>query len=387
MFEKRSFVINNCNIITPFSVIMKGSLEVLNGIISRVDESSINSNELPKIDADGFYVFPGIIDLHSDVIEKKIQPRPNAFFPYDIAIYELDKEMLSCGITTIFHSLSFAGMDTGPRSNLVVKEIIKSINTFSKKLCARTKIHARYEVTDYDALPIIEELVKAKEINLISLMDHTPGQGQFKELTSFKAFYGRSYCQAERELEILIDKRLKAKETLREESLIDLIKLCKYYDIPIASHDDDSVEKIKWLCEKGIRITEFPVNKEAIEEANKRKIFICLGAPNIIRGYSHVGNLSAREAIEQGFGDIICSDYSPYASFHSIFTLYEKEILPLNKAVNMVSLNPARAVGLEGITGSIEVGKCADLIIVDIGSTVPRIIKTFVCGKEVFSSC
>jgi alpha-D-ribose 1-methylphosphonate 5-triphosphate diphosphatase len=158
-------------------------------------------------------------------------------------------------------------------------------------------------------------------------------------------------------------------------------------NIPMASHDDDSEEKIRWLKEMNINISEFPVNVDAACAARQSGIHVCLGAPNVLRGNSHSKNLSARDAVSSGYGDILCSDYSSMTILHAVFTLHKHDILPLHEAVNMASINPAKAVGISDKTGSIEEGKEADLIMVDTGEEIPRIVKTFVAGREVFSTC
>jgi alpha-D-ribose 1-methylphosphonate 5-triphosphate diphosphatase len=158
-------------------------------------------------------------------------------------------------------------------------------------------------------------------------------------------------------------------------------------NIPMASHDDDSEEKIRWLKEMDINISEFPVNMDAACAARQSGIHVCLGAPNVLRGNSQAKNMSARDAIVSGYGDILCSDYSPMTILHSVFTIERLGILQLHEAVNMASIDPARAVGISDKTGSIEEGKEADLITVDICEEIPRIVKTFVAGREVFSTC
>ncbi len=155
----------------------------------------------------------------------------------------------------------------------------------------------------------------------------------------------------------------------------------------MAFHDDDNEEKIQWMKKKNINISEFPVNIETARIAKLNGLYVCLGVSNILRGSSQVKNLSAREAIASGYGDIICSDYSPMTILHAVFTISRLNILPLHLAVNLTSLNPARAVGMSNNTGSIEEGKDADLIMVDTSGEIPRIIKTFVAGREIFSTC
>lgn len=379
------FVIENASVVLPSGIIEGASVKIEGGIISKIREGSINSNT-KRINAQGRLLLPGFIDLHSDAIEKEIAPRPNTFFPVNIAIFELDKKLAACGITTIFHAIAFAEDELGVRSNKKAAEIIKEVNRLKSKMSVKTLVHARFEITMGEAIPYIEALLKEGNINLISLMDHTPGQGQFKEIALYKKYYGTVYRKSDAELTKIINRKLSAKKSVKS-NVNYVIALCKSMGVPIASHDDDSDKKIRWLKKMGIRISEFPVNMDTVRSATNNGLYVCLGAPNALRGSSQANNLSARDAIISGYGDIMCSDYSPMTILHAVFTLHKLDILPLHRAVNMVSINPARAVGISDNTGSIEEGKEADLVMVDTGDEVPRIVKTFVSGREVFSTC
>ena len=381
----KSFTVENASIVTPSGVLHGASLKVDDGFISTIREGAINSHG-KRVDAKSGYLLPGFIDLHSDAIEKEIEPRPNSYFPVNVAIYELDKKLAAAGVTTIFHALSFAEGEIGIRSNDMAAKIITEIARLSPKCAVKTMVHARFEITNAGAVPYLEELLTAGKIHLLSLMDHTPGQGQFREIAAFKNYYGRVYKKSDDELNKIIGRKMTAKE--RSKSDIEhLIELCKSFRVPLASHDDDSEEKIRWLDEMQIMISEFPVTMDALRAAQAHDIRVCLGSPNVLRGNSQAKNLSARDAIVAGFGDILCSDYSPMTMLHAVFALQELGILPLHRAVNMANINPATAVGLSGQTGSLEENKVADITVVDMSHEVPKIVKTFVAGREVYSAC
>lgn len=379
------FLIQNAQIVTPDGVLEGASVLVENGRIVTIHERSLSGAR--TIDARGSYLFPGFIDLHSDAIEKGIEPRPNTFFPVDIAVFELDKKIASCGITTMYHSLSFAELEVGLRSNSAASGIIKEINRFRHKLKVNTRIHARFEITDLGAVPFLEELIRDNQINLFSIMDHSPGQGQFRDILSFKNYFGPVYAKTDSEMDTIIERKLRAKEDDAPRSISHLIGLCRDHGIPVASHDDDSQEKVDWLKEMRIGMTEFPVTIDAVRAAHEHGISVCLGSPNVVRGRSHSTNLSARDAINSGFGDILCSDYSPMTILHAVSALERNGILPLHEAIKMVSLNPARAVGIADRTGSLEEGKDADMVLVDYSDHIPKVQKTFIGGREVFATC
>lgn len=377
--------ITNARVVTPEGVLESASVRVDDGRIAEIREGYMNGTR--QIDARGALLFPGFVDMHSDAIEKGIEPRPNTFFPVNIAVIELDKKIAACGITTMYHSLSFAEMEVGLRNNSAAAGIIREINLLRKKLKVNTRIHARFEITDTGAVPYLEALIRDGQVELFSIMDHSPGQGQFRDILAYKRYYGPVYAKSDSEMDGIIERKRKAKEQDTPGAIDHLVSVCRKHGISVASHDDDSREKIHWLKSLDIGVTEFPVNEEALSEAHDQGIQVCLGSPNVVRGKSQAANLSAREAISRGYGDILCSDYSPMTLLHAVFTLDRHGILPLHEAVRMVSLNPARAVGIDGVTGSIEEGKTADLVLVDDSDAVPRVIRTLVAGQEVYTTC
>jgi alpha-D-ribose 1-methylphosphonate 5-triphosphate diphosphatase len=380
-----SFVLNNARLVTPTGILEDASLRIENGKITDLGQDTLSG--MREVNVQGNYLFPGFVDMHSDAIEKGIEPRPNTFFPVDIAVLELDKKIASCGITTMYHSLSFAELEVGLRSNSTAAGIIRQISEFTARLKVHTKIHARFEITDMGAVPYLESLIQDELIHLFSFMDHSPGQGQFRDISSFKNYYGPVYGKSDTEMDGIIERKRRAREDGAPDVIKRLIGLCKERSISIASHDDDSREKIEWLKEMGVGMTEFPVNIEAVRAARDLGISVCLGSPNVVRGESQARNLSAREAISLGYGDILCSDYAPMTMLHAVLALERLDILPLHEAINMVSLNPARAVGIADRTGSLEVGKDADILIVDPSEGFPKILSTFVGGKEVYATC
>ncbi len=379
------FVIVNAQVVTPDGVKEHASLKVEDGKIAKIFEGSLKGKR--EIDAAGSYLFPGFIDIHSDAIEKGIEPRPNTFFPVDIAAYELDKKIAACGITTMYHSLSFAELEVGLRNNSTAAGIIREINALSHKLKVNTRIHARFEITDLGAVPFLKGLIEDRQISLFSFMDHSPGQGQFRDILAFKSYFGPVYAKTDAEMDHIIERKLLAKKNHAQANITELLGLCRQQQIAVASHDDDSREKIHWLKEMNIGMTEFPVNIETVRAAHEQGVSVILGSPNVLRGRSQAKNLSAREAIGAGFGDILCSDYAPMTLLHAVGTLTKLGILPIHEAIKMVSLNPAQAVGVAGETGSLSVGKAADMVLVDCSDNFPRVLRTFVAGREVFATC
>ena len=363
-----STAIENASIVTPDGVLENASLKIEDGTIASIGEG--RSDDCGRrIDARGMQVLPGFVDLHCDAIENEIEPRRSAHFPINVAIFELDRKVAACGVTTMYHSISFSRHDHPPRevrSKEMAGLIVREVNRLAPKLRVRTGIHARFEVTYPEAVPALERLLKDGKVQLFSVMNHTPGQGQMSDVADPGS-------------------RREAMGLLRAGYVGKLVDQCRALGIPVASHDDDTEEKLDAVEGMGISITEFPINMETARSATARGMHILLGAPNVVRGGSTGNNLNAREAIGAGYGDILCSDYVPMSIIHAIYAL-EKAGIPLHEAVNMASLNPAKAAGIAGFTGSIESGKSADLVIVDTSVEVPKIVRTFVEGREAYAT-
>ncbi len=380
-----AFRIVNARVVTPAAVLDDAVVEIEGGIIRAVSPSAGGAAR-PTVDARGRLLVPGFIDIHSDVIENAIQPRPGGRFPVDVALHELDKQLVACGVTTIYHCLCFLPSDENPpfRTAEMAQLLIGQIHELRGGFQARTRIHARYEVTNAEAVDTVEALVRGGRIDFFSLMDHTPGQGQFKEISHFRAYYAKARGLTEDHIDRVIAHRLAARSRLSWSGIERLAAACRARGIRMASHDDDSEAKVEAVSRLGISLSEFPVNREAARAARRRGLMISLGSPNVLRGASLTGNLSAREALREGLGDILCSDYAPMSLLHAALTLHDEGILDLPSAVRLISLNPARAAGIDGLTGSIEEGKAADLVLVDDRRRVPAVVRTYVGGREVF---
>jgi len=390
MYQFDNYIIENATIVLPDKVVTHGNIWINYGVIKEISSNFISGN-IPRYQANEEYLLPGFIDLHSDAIEKEIDPRPNTNFPYDMSLLEMDKKLAANGITTIFHGVAFAESDFIFRSNQNALDLTYSIKQVKPLLNVRTYVHCRFEITNLKAVDMIENLLNEQNINLLSFMDHTPGQGQYKDVTSWvveSPMAGRGQISLPNvdELNRLLQQRTMVQDEVAEK-VDHLIQVCHQNNVIIASHDDDQTERIEWLSKNLISIAEFPMNMDTIQKAKEMNIFTCIGAPNVFRGKSRNGNLNGREAIKNGYGDILCSDYAPSTLLYSVFFLHENQIVSLVDAVKMVTLNPAKAVGLNDTIGSIEIGKKADFVLINTEQSIPRIHKTFVRGKEIFSTC
>jgi len=383
-------LITGANLVLP-DTMLRGDLLIkdhqIEQIISERQGYIETGNDLQVIKAEGMYLLPGMIDLHSDAIEKEIAPRSQAYFPINSSFYELEKKVVASGITTIYHSLSLGGeTNIGVRNDATVVEIIENINRNSSfRSMINNLVHLRYEVSHLTGLEIVRKMLKQRKMQLLSFMDHTPGQGQFAVLGSYEEYMMRNYGLTEEEVLSIVKKVKSRQKQVDVVALKKIADLAKQQGITLASHDDDTEDKINVMRNLGVTVSEFPINLETAQYAKSRGFHVVVGAPNVVRGGSHSNNLKALDAIKAGVADILCSDYYPPAMSAAVFRLAE-EGMDLPSAVRMVSLNPAKALGLDQQYGSIEVGKQADLVLVELYQGHPFIRKTLVGGKVVYQT-
>lgn len=334
------------------------------------------------IRADEAWVLPGLVDLHCDAIEKEIEPRPNALFPMEMAFLQFERKLALHGITTMFHSLSL-GVGLSLRGENVTAEAIRLIARMSReRAMIRHRVHLRYEISHLSGLPLAERFVRDGLIHYLSYMDHAPGIGQYKRPGAFQNYVMKNQGVNAQEVERIVEELEQRRARIDRRALHALAEEARGTGIALASHDDDSREQVDRSAALGATVIEFPLNLETAVYARERGLHVCVGAPNIVRGGSHDGNLSALDAIRAGAADIVCSDYHPASMLQAIFALEEHGV-PLAQAAAMAALQPARALGLDGELGSLEPGKRADLLIVRKRSGCPIAVCTVVGGAVV----
>jgi alpha-D-ribose 1-methylphosphonate 5-triphosphate diphosphatase len=328
----------------------------------------------------GAYLLPGLVDIHCDAVEKAIMPRPNIFFPIELACRDLERQLAATGITTMFHSISFSDGE-GVRSNELAATIARYIAGMElEPHLIRNRVHLRYEVTNIGGLALMEELISEGVGALFSFMDHTPGQGQYREVEQYVSYARKTYWLDGNQCAQLVEQKIRDRHNVKQEQLRRLAESAILQGIPLASHDDDSPERVKHMFSLGVTVAEFPVNLDTAKFARAEGLHVCVGAPNLLRGDSHNGNLRAAEAIDSWAANILCSDYYPPALLRAVFRLSESGF-DLSAAVCLATLHPAQAVGLADELGSIEVGKKADLILVSLLRGRPVVMATLVDGR------
>ncbi|MDB5528137.1 MAG: alpha-D-ribose 1-methylphosphonate 5-triphosphate diphosphatase [Devosia sp.] len=377
--------LSDFRIVLADRLIPHGALRIEDGLIAEISETPVAEADIV---GNGLILLPGMIDMHGDMIEREIEPRPGVRMPMEMGLRDLDRKLANSGITTAYAAVSFSPGSTygHMRSYDFTSEMIRAIRAHKANLLIDHRVHARFEVTFPAALSVVKELIAEGSVDLISLCDHTPGQGQYRDMPLQAANLAKSKGITLEQAQANLEQRIRdRKETAGDltATLRTMAQYCALHGVPLASHDDDTVEKVAQMQELGASISEFPVTLDAAREAKARGMVNAMGAPNALRGTSYSGNLSAREAHAAGLLDLLAADYHPSAMLPAVLVLAQTDPDGLPGAARLATRNPARALGLED-RGEIAVGLRADLIVAD-SSGVGHIRATFCNGVMVYS--
>jgi len=376
-------LIHNATMILPNSLVEGGWLLIEDGRILDLGEEATCPHVADYVvNANMQFLLPGLIDLHCDAIEKLVEPRPDIHFDIQVALEQADWRLAGSGITTEFHAVSLDDNEFGVRSETFTHDLHHALTTTREETLIRHKIHARLELTSRRGSEAVTQLIEQKACDMVSLMDHSPGQGQYRTEQTFREYVKRSTSRTAVEIDALLE--MKRSQAVEIPSRVEHVtQLARSAGLAIATHDDDTAAKVQQWPKLGVTISEFPTTLEAARTAHDLDLAVCMGAPNVIRGKSSGGNLSAHEGIRAGVVDVLCSDYYPAAMLHAVFMLGTREVLTLPHAMRLVTLNPAQAVGLSADYGSLEVGKIADVILVRLSwRGIPVVQRLFVQGEE-----
>lgn len=368
--------------ITNARVVM--SEEVLEGATLTFEEGRISGilrRRVPAaggvLDAGDGYVLPGLVDLHSDAIEQQLAPRPGVEFAPEVAFLETDRLFAGAGVTTGLHAISF--MRDSKRSLDLARRLCEGVDRFRQQGLVRHGLHVRCELPEDGTVEAVEEVLYSCDVGIASIMDHTPGQGQFRDLEWFRRYWTEDVGLNESEVDAAVEQAKLGGGGIAADRLERLCLASKRAGAVLASHDDDTPERVELLDEAGVEISEFPVNAEAAHRARELGLSVCMGAPNVVRGGSSGGNLRAVEAVKLGLVDALCSDYHPPSMLVAAFKLAEDGEISLPKAVRLVSSGPARAAGMKD-RGEIREGVFADLTVVRRRLGLPTASHTLVDG-------
>ena len=323
-------------------------------------------------DAEGDFLMAGLVEMHTDHMEKHMVPRPGVHWPRPVAAaLAHDVQIAGAGITTVYDAISVGTYREGSVRKTILREAIDAVSEGNKKDMFRADhlIHLRCELSDPDLIDLIEDFIDLPNVALVSVMDHTPGQRQWRDLAKMKQFHSAD-DMSDADLEAYVQERIELQRQYASAHRHAVVKLCQQRNIPMASHDDTTPDHVREAVADGIVISEFPTTREAAEAAREKGMTIIMGAPNVVRGGSHSGNISAIELAENDLLDGLSSDYVPSSLLQAVFHLHTTIGMPISKAAAMVSTNVAEAVGLTG-RGEIAPGKRADVLRVRTVGDVP----------------
>ncbi len=338
------------------------------------------------LDLGGRYILPGIVDLHNDALEKEISPRPRAAFNREFALLHLDRKLAAAGVTTEFHAVYFADRDDIGRKVDHATDVCQAVANLrdSPHAAIDNQVLHRLDLRTNHALPAMLTALELANVPFVSINDHVPGQGQFNNLAAYRD-YARSFISGkptEAQVDAVIAERLdKAArtETLMLQTLAGVAEARTKQHLIIASHDDDTPERVDLMCDTGCTIAEFPITLAAAQQARKRGMLIAMGAPNILQGRSLSGNASALDLMERGLVDILVADYHASSLLAAVFLLVERGLADLPTATKLIGTTPAKAIGMTD-RGEIATGRRADLIIVEEHGGLPIVAATLLRG-------
>jgi alpha-D-ribose 1-methylphosphonate 5-triphosphate diphosphatase len=331
-------------------------------------------------DARGLYVLPGIVDIHADAFERQLMPRPGVGFPIDLALQESDRQAVGNGITTLFHGVTWS-WEPGLRGADNARAVLTGIEQLKPSLGADTRCHLRHETYNLDAETEITDWLGERRIGMLGFNDHMPSASAPPRTRKIAEMAARAGLTVE-DFNTLVD-RLRARANEVPGSIERLARAASDSSVATLSHDDMSPTQRQWFRALGCRVAEFPVNHETADDATRAGDNVVMGAPNVVRGGSHIGWVSAADMIARGLCTVLASDYYYPAPLLAPFRLAADKVAPLAEAWRFVSERPAQAAGL-GDRGTLEPGKRADIVVVEASDPLrPKAVATMAAGRFV----
>lgn len=372
----------NAQLILPTEIV-HGALVICDGRITAIDTG--RNVPTAAVDCEGDYIAPGLIELHTDNLERHIRPRPKVDWPHAAAIIAHDRELASVGITTVFDAIRVGSiLSTGhgryPKyARGLADEILAARDAGLLKISHH--IHLRAEICSETLLEELDTFDAEDRIGLVSLMDHTPGQRQFSDLNKFEFYVRGKYGFEKEEFQDYIAFLMDLQARIQKPHEAGAVAAARRYGAVLASHDDTTPEQVAVSAGYGIGIAEFPTTVEAAHACHDAGIGVIMGAPNVVRGGSHSGNVAATDLAALDRLDILSSDYVPAALLMGAVQLGDGWN-DLARGIGTVTEAPARYLGLSD-RGRLEVGLRADLIRFRRVGGAPAVIETWSNGKRV----
>ena len=379
-----SQLFNHARLILADRVIERGALETVNGMITAIHEQPLPAG--CGLDLGGDDLIPGLVEVHTDNLEKHLMPRNGVLWPMLPAVITHDAQCVAAGITTVLDALSVGDLEGESVRLETLHTAFAAINAGQEAGVFRADhlIHLRCELAYPDLLAELAPLIDHPAVRLVSVMDHTPGQRQYRDLAQYKKYYAKkkvNWTDDTFEAAVAERRAMQARYSATHNAAV--VEMAQARRIALASHDDTDPAHIELACRDGVVISEFPTTRAAAAAAHKAGLWTVMGAPNVVRGGSHSGNVAAVELARAGLLDILSSDYVPASLLHAAYLLQEQAGWTLPTAIATVSRTPARAIGLAD-RGEIAVGQRADLVRVRAHADTPLVQGVWKQGRQVF---
>jgi alpha-D-ribose 1-methylphosphonate 5-triphosphate diphosphatase len=334
----------------------------------------------------GDLLIPGLVELHTDHLEAHVMPRPKVSWDPVAAVVSYDAQIATSGITTVLDSLRVwkeDDVDDGGGEARILSDAVATARE-ANMLRIDHFLHLRCEVPMPHVVAEAAELINRPEVRLMSLMDHTPGQRQFRDEEKLRTYYrGKTGGMSDADLDAMFDRRRAFAAAHAERNQRSLIDLARSHATPLASHDDTTLDHVAEALENGVAIAEFPTTIEAAKALHAAGIRVLMGAPNLVRGGSHSGNVATSDLAYLGVLDVLSSDYVPSSLLLAAFALPKTAAsIDLPTALRTVTKTAAEAVGLTD-RGEIAVGRRADLVRVHVARDLPIVRSVWSAGRRV----
>lgn len=375
-------ILANATLVLPAET-LRGQIRLQGGIVADIAAGA----QLPAgaIDCGGDLVLPGLIELHTDNLERHLQPRPRAYWPHQAAIIAHDAELAAMGITTVFDALRVGSIVSDPEANYgeYARELASEIMGLRAQGALRIShfLHLRAEICSETLVDEMARFGPEDRVGIVSLMDHTPGERQFRDLSKLRDYYTGRFAMTDAMFETHVAQMTALRDRLGERHERTAVAEARRYGATLASHDDTTAAQVAVSAAHGVHFAEFPTTEEAARACRDHGILVMMGAPNLVRGGSHSGNVAAAALADDGLLDILSSDYVPSSLLTGALMLGD-QWGDLARGVATVTQAPARATGLAD-RGRLQVGARADVIRVARIGAAAAVRGTWVQGRRV----
>jgi len=372
-------ILTNARLILPETE-MLGTLVIRDGRIAEIQPG--RAHHASALDCGGEIIIPGVVDVHTDNLERQVQPRANARWPSLSAFIAHDAQCAAAGVTTVLDALCLGDLGFDQGRDQTFHDGVRDLTALHGQdfMKAEHLLHLRCELPARDMPGLLEGVADHPLIAMVSLMDHSPGVGQYRDLVRYRAMRLRQSRLSEAEVEARINELRAQRDELREKQRRFVIDRFAGRGIPLASHDDEEASEVSRNAADGIQVSEFPVTMEAAEEAASIGVGVIAGAPNIVRGGSHSGNVAAMDLVRAGAVYVLASDYVPPALIEAAFIISEEVGLP--RAIAMITCNAAAMCRLTD-RGALEVGLRADFVRITQHGAMPVVRQVWRGGERV----